>query len=466
MGYNLLSDSSTTFGLLGTTFPCGSQSAGPTTLHLTYEAYLVLCMSILTGSSLVALYKYSFGTAGDWYLILGTSLWLGRFLLLRIVCTCNLTSSRNLLGSWRGIQIFGRHVAFNLRGIRRYAARFFTAGQYFDPPRAVSESDAAHFWCSYGAFFMFVFAVAFSWVYAFVIFVIDFAFDVKRSFSRGSEIRSSRDGAESSGVKRKSSRSDRNATKVSQVAMKREETHNIMAVSGSSELQAVPGGNSGASSASSAQFLRHSSRATEAVLRLLEKYWQYVPSAQLVAACLTGCLCFYGTLYLNSTIQQSAASSLTYEANGVRVNQLQNSNVAGYHRAGIQHNNHNLHAGSHERNAPALNHFIGGIAGSVADYTGTLAFNPKAMPIGPFGFEPPGMLLYLVGVAAWSTLASLIIYGRIILPIPDLMSGISPTLKTAKVDQRHYTAVSDGSIRASLDEVFDFYAFLLLALPA
>lgn len=66
---------------------------GPTTVHLRYEGYLLLCLTLLTVSSLKGLYRESFGTTGDLGYLLLTSLWLGRHLIIRWLCSWDTSTS-------------------------------------------------------------------------------------------------------------------------------------------------------------------------------------------------------------------------------------------------------------------------------------------------------------------------------------------------------------------------------------
>ena len=68
---------------------------GPTTLHLKHEFYLWLSLSILSISSLQAVYRKSFGLPGDYYYCLLASLWLSRHLLLRCLCTRDISTMRS-----------------------------------------------------------------------------------------------------------------------------------------------------------------------------------------------------------------------------------------------------------------------------------------------------------------------------------------------------------------------------------
>jgi hypothetical protein len=92
---------------------------GPTTIHLQHEFYLLLALTLLNISSLQALYKGSLGMRGDYQLILLSSLWLSRHLVLRWLCTNDTSTSRSP----------------TLTGVlAHWITSHFMAGQYFDRP--------------------------------------------------------------------------------------------------------------------------------------------------------------------------------------------------------------------------------------------------------------------------------------------------------------------------------------------
>ena len=92
---------------------------GPTTLHYKHEFYLLVSLSLLTVSSLQALYKQSFGLRGDYHLILLSTIWLSRYLILRWLCTWDISTSRSPT-------LFGV--------LSHWITSHVMAGQYFDRP--------------------------------------------------------------------------------------------------------------------------------------------------------------------------------------------------------------------------------------------------------------------------------------------------------------------------------------------
>ena len=90
---------------------------GPTTLHLEHEFALWISLSILTVSSLQALYRNSFGFAGDFIFIMLVVLWLARHMILRYIYTTDVSTTRSptLMGV-----------------IAHWLTSIAAAGQYFD----------------------------------------------------------------------------------------------------------------------------------------------------------------------------------------------------------------------------------------------------------------------------------------------------------------------------------------------
>lgn len=90
---------------------------GPTTLHLKHEGFLWISLSILTISSLQALYRNSFGCRGDFIFVLLASVWLSRHMILRCIYTADVSTSRS--PTLTGV-------------IVHWLASVTVAGQYFD----------------------------------------------------------------------------------------------------------------------------------------------------------------------------------------------------------------------------------------------------------------------------------------------------------------------------------------------
>jgi len=74
---------------------------------------------------------------------------------------------------------------------------------------------------------------------------------------------------------------------------------------------------------------------------------------------------------------------------------------------------------SYVGSSTTLNHFVGGVVGKRAWQN-----KPNTIAIGPFGFDSPTIAQYLLCLTLWGTMASILVYGRLLLPIPDLASNI------------------------------------------
>jgi hypothetical protein len=92
---------------------------GPTVAHLRFEFYLWICLVLITYSSLLGLYKESFGLIGDYTLIAMIALISGRHLVFRILCTWDPST----------------HASPGIRGwISHISQSHILAGQSFDRP--------------------------------------------------------------------------------------------------------------------------------------------------------------------------------------------------------------------------------------------------------------------------------------------------------------------------------------------
>lgn len=118
----------------------------PTTLHLQHEIYLATSLTLLTMSSLQAMYGGSFGSWGDIQFLFFVSLWFARHLILRWICTSDTTTTR--YPSLPGLFVF-------------WWTSHVTAGQYFDRPNpqvvakhiGSSHTDDGHTMATFSSFF-------------------------------------------------------------------------------------------------------------------------------------------------------------------------------------------------------------------------------------------------------------------------------------------------------------------------
>jgi hypothetical protein len=96
------------------------QFLGPTTVHLQHEFLLWLSMTLLIISSFSSQYRDGLGTSGDIQFLLVVSLWLGRNLWIKWLCTSET----------------GSHRSPTLGGVlAHWLTSHFLAGQYFDRPK-------------------------------------------------------------------------------------------------------------------------------------------------------------------------------------------------------------------------------------------------------------------------------------------------------------------------------------------
>jgi hypothetical protein len=94
---------------------------GPTTVHLKFEFYLLVSLTLLTVSSLQGLYKENFGRAGDYMFVFVVAACLSRHLIFRLLCTWDPST----------------HCTPTLTGlISHFCTAHLTGGQVYDRPSA------------------------------------------------------------------------------------------------------------------------------------------------------------------------------------------------------------------------------------------------------------------------------------------------------------------------------------------
>ena len=89
-------------------------------MHLEYEICLLVTSMCLTGASLVSLYKSSFGSSGDFFYLLVSNIWLARHFFHRLICTTDVGTSIHLSKSpmqtlrWSWITITSGGQSFDI----------------------------------------------------------------------------------------------------------------------------------------------------------------------------------------------------------------------------------------------------------------------------------------------------------------------------------------------------------------
>ena len=99
---------------------------GPTTVHLDHEMCLLVTATCLTCASLLSIYKSSFGSMLDIFYLIFSTLWLSRHFFHRLICTSDVGTS---LSGW----------THHLRWIWIIAT---CGGQYFDVPTSMFASTS------------------------------------------------------------------------------------------------------------------------------------------------------------------------------------------------------------------------------------------------------------------------------------------------------------------------------------
>ncbi len=99
---------------------------GPTTVHLDHEVCILVTASCLTSASLFSIYKLSFGSSLDFFYLGLTSVWLSRHFFHRLLCTTDVSTS---LSGWT-------------HNIRWMWIAVTSGGQYFDIPTLMFASTS------------------------------------------------------------------------------------------------------------------------------------------------------------------------------------------------------------------------------------------------------------------------------------------------------------------------------------
>lgn len=101
---------------------------GVSTPHLEHEFILLISSIFLTTASFMSLYRYTFPSTGDIYYILMTFLWLSRYVIHRIICTTDTNSTQHgPSDGWRFINSFTARFQW-------FWIAMTSGGQYYDVP--------------------------------------------------------------------------------------------------------------------------------------------------------------------------------------------------------------------------------------------------------------------------------------------------------------------------------------------
>lgn len=105
---------------------------GPSTVHLEYEICLLVTSMCLTAASLVSLYKSSFGSSGDFFYLLVSNIWLARHFFHRLICTSDVGTSIHLSKS-------------PMQTLRWGWIAITSGGQSFDIPTSILTASSSSY---------------------------------------------------------------------------------------------------------------------------------------------------------------------------------------------------------------------------------------------------------------------------------------------------------------------------------
>lgn len=469
-------------------------SSSATTLHLQHEIVLLVSLFFLTTSSLMSIYRQSFGTLGDWKIIFTITLWLSRHLLFRMLCTGNNCTSSTQ----------SRSSLWSRLNVGQWLTKYCSSGQYFDAPSRAAILAASSGGDHHNNHSNTVFNSSFanSTPHDYVILPLlkfyYWALSVKQSNNNDRNLFTN---LFSFKAEKKSKRSHRGDF---------QDINNHGNNSSSRRSRVKHTNSSSGSNANHKLSQNHNLQKilSSKVYKQLEQLWEHLPSPQLSFAFISGIFCiaaiilFHPNIYNPNIYPNSAPSTAVNLLSASPHNTLSRGNIHINPNSNHQNNfrntnnmiNHGINRGEFENSQHSKNGInmhttnFGSNGGSAPDYhnsnqhyndqnMGNSKFLYHPFNVGgnsnvapylldyvnpqntyfsdPFGFrspEPSALKLFLF-IAACGTLSSLVLYGRAILPIPDLTASIN-VMESVKIlsksSSQHSYSRHQGGISMSL----------------
>mmetsp|Transcript_20384 Transcript_20384/g.30070 ORF Transcript_20384/g.30070 Transcript_20384/m.30070 type:complete len:703 (+) Transcript_20384:135-2243(+) len=445
---------------------------GPTTVHLEHEMSLVITTSFLTSASLISLYRLSFPTPGDLLYIWIAILWLGRHLLHRFISTTDIATSlspwyQKLRWVWialtSGGQYFDMPISIwaNLMGNRGVNVN---AAVDVDVPVVVSSmgmGEASYVEPSLHRIFIVqrIVLPPFVALWAILAFIrnkIRPAKKVEIDFL-GSNIGGGGSGSGSgngSGIGRRSSLTHKGKNKHSQ-----QQHNNNTSNAVNSSLD------SSSQESNSTSFGHIYMRCKMKLNRKLDVWWRYVPHCQL----MLNLLALWGVFWVFQQYTKMQTQTLSGNQNWLgayygmsrsknpRTSMINSDGTGGF-------------GGSNGGNVEETNEYDLGLNSDVLVHKFEMlqgAHAGEALKAKEFMYGPFGMLAM---ITVWGITMSILLYRRIVLPLPDLIAGGSIATghgrggsksKTKKMDDNHM-AWSEQSKSISNENRFSLYFKVIL----
>jgi len=290
--------------------------------------------------------------------------------------------------------------------VRHFLTKYITAGQYLDPPSGLTVTEAAK------VFSHLLTAADKAWIF------------LQRIVNLGGRLFLTM----------------RNFSKETTMTVATLNPHSSTSAAGTNSQQQQH-----------QQQQQHDQRSTSAN-QILNKYWNSLPPSQLCVAAVTIFMCLFGLYKLHSLTNTSTGINSIYNHPYDMQNFPVTSgiNIKRNHPTGGKQQDSqstsNAHAAVSSQLAQymgtsfTLHHFVSGVAGKRANHGSS-----NTMATGPFGFEAPTMWHYFLCISLWGTIASIIVYGRIVLPMPDLASAKSIAGRLATITSVKSDMISSSS---------------------
>lgn len=380
------------------------------------------------------MYGQSFGTWGDYKVILILNLWLSRHLIFRTLCTGDTSNS-----FFSPFKYPSQSNLWNEISIGQLVRKYCSSGQYFDAPSrsailsACSGGDHHHGNSHHNAHGILSTNFANSFPYHYIVLPLfrtyNWVLSLKQSdltmfqFKNGKQRKKQNNKGSSGGESHPDS------------------GNNHQSLSRKQRMK-----NSNFSSSSNHRMAHNQQKLLSSkVYKQLEKLWENLPPPQLLFAFTTGIICiaiivsFHPNTYNLNVHTNTAVINPT---SNYFFAQTSNNRGNMYHRH--QNSHSQQHMASNSKHTKNMNINLNqpphpdsntNMAPYLIDYMQQKRFSF----FDPFDFRStnPGIIPLFLFIAACGTLSSLVLYGRVILPIPDLTSGCNVVENVQTLTNKH-----------------------------
>lgn len=355
---------------------------GPTTVHLDHEVCLLVTATCLTSASLFSLYKLSFGSALDFFYLLISTLWLSRHFFHRLLCTTDVSTS---LSGW----------THNLRWIW---ITITSGGQYFDIPTHMFAStsfqpliDDAYARPKSGGDVSSSIPITFSPFAFHRIWIVQ-----KTVVPLLAAIWAVMNTCKSSSNDFDLYDNDWSSTTATISANNKRNKHSSN--SGSDHARNKNG-------KSSPSFAEIHKKCIKKLNRKFDSWWQYVPRVQLLVLIITACGILWFFQKYNEVLSSYSLPLRTPRS------ALFDKNMANPRMVNAENNSQQNQRDAALYNSEFMDRRFDGVRGAKAS---------SVLWSRNFVYSPLGMICMIMSLG---TIASILLFGRIMPPLPDLVGG-------------------------------------------